>query len=121
MKTTKYTTNPSLIIDYGKTNLPFNNICYIESKFGNYSNIVLTQSKSHLTSFTLKRFCEQLAEIDNFILGGKGLLINLDHLKEIKNENDGLYAQMSNGSKLKLSRRKGRELIENVNFLHLSK
>lgn len=111
MKTTTYSSIPTLIIDYGKTNLPINNICYIESKFGNYSNIVLSQSKSHLTSFTLKRYCEELSSIDSFIQGSKGLLINLNHLKTIRTENDGLYALMSNGSKLKLSRRKGKELV----------
>lgn len=111
MKTSTFQT---LTIDYGKTTFPINRICYIESKFGNYSNIVLTHAGSHLTSFTLKRYCDELSTFDSFIQGSKGLLINLKHLKNIRTENDGLYAVMSNGTKLKLSRRKGKELKEKL-------
>jgi DNA-binding LytR/AlgR family response regulator len=101
-----------LALNYGKKKLRLSNIKYIESVFGNYSKIHLKEGSDYLSSFTLKYYQTQLSSTNSFELGRKGLLINLEHLQSLKEEESAKYAVLKTGETFKLSRRKGKQLLE---------
>ncbi|MCP9767538.1 hypothetical protein EGI22_06415 [Lacihabitans sp. LS3-19] len=113
MKT--YTENlptEKLVYNYGKKAVAFNNIKYIESFAGNYSMIRLNNKGYICSSFTLKHYTSQLEGKCNFFLARKGLLLNLEFIKEIT-EKDGVKSvSLSTGETFKLSRRLGSRLID---------
>lgn len=112
MKTsTNLSGTPFFILNYGKRKLPITDIKYIVGE-GNYSNISITSGKGIMSSFTLRTFTEELNSHENFFSPRKGLLINLNFLKEIIQENGTLFVKMDDGKKHILSRRKGRSLID---------
>lgn len=106
----KYT----LKVNYGKKELPTEKIRYIVSVHGNYSIIHFGDGKEYLSAFTLKHYQQQLTP-EQFQLGRKGLLINLDYLESLaEDEQQTKYAKLTTGETFKLSRRKGKELEEKV-------
>lgn len=101
-----------LVYNYGKKTVAFNNIKYIESFAGNYSMIRLENKGYICSSFTLKHYTSQLEGKCNFYLARKGLLLNLEFIKEIT-EIDGVRTvKLSTGETFRLSRRLGSRLID---------
>lgn len=100
----------SLILNYGREYLPLPDIMYIVGE-SNYSYIITKTNRPKLSSFTLKNFSSKLLTFPNFISPRKGLLINLDFLSTVIQQNNKLYAVMSDGKEHLLSRRKGKCLL----------
>jgi two-component system LytT family response regulator len=100
-----------LVLNYGKKKIATPDIQYIEGE-GNYSHIITSTYGKLFTSFTLKIYCEQLKNEENFFSPRKGLLLNIQFLKEIKQKDGVFYAQMKDGKSHVLSRRKGKAFIQ---------
>jgi two-component system, LytTR family, response regulator len=100
-----------LVLNYGKKKIATPDIQYIEGE-GNYSHIITSTYGKLFTSFTLKIYCEQLKNEENFFSPRKGLLLNIQFLKEIKQKDGVFYAQMKDGKSHALSRRKGKAFME---------
>lgn len=103
-----------LSFNYGKVHISAKNVKYIESVYGNYSLVKFTDRKQIVSAYTLNHYLEMLDISDGFFNIHKGILINLDFLEKIEKRTDGSYALMTDGSNFRMSRRKGRDLI---NFL----
>jgi len=105
---------PCLLLNHGKRMIPSPRIRYIEGE-GNYSNIKIEGGESLTSSFTLKLFSDELKANSDFFSPRKGLLLNLNFLKEVLSKSGTLYARLRTGETLPLSRRKGRALIVFIN------
>lgn len=88
------------------------NIIYINAD-RSYSEIFISNSKKMVVSKSLMDFQELLSDFDFFRIH-KSHLINLEHVKKFI-RTDGGYAEMSNGERIMISRRKKEEFIEVMN------
>lgn len=102
-----------LLLNHGRTQINVNTIRYIEGD-GNYSHIKLVQNQVHTSSFTLKVFTEELIENKVFFSPRKGLLLNLNYLKEVFYNMGVLHAKLHSGEVLPLSRRRGKALLDHL-------
>lgn len=101
-----------LTFNYGKLNVDASSIKYIESIYGNYTIFKFVNRKQLVSSYTLNHYCSILSESNSFFNIRKGVLINLTYMKELDKRDDGTYAIMQDGSEFRLSRRKGKALLE---------
>lgn len=106
---------PCLILNYGKFFLPTDSIACIEGE-GNYSIIQQTDGQKVHSSFTMRVFSDYLLEQQNFFSPRKGLLVNIHELAKVVNEQGNLYAVLRNKQQHILSRRKGRQLLNYLQF-----
>ncbi|RPI19873.1 MAG: DNA-binding response regulator [Ignavibacteriae bacterium] len=81
-----------------------------------YTHIYLSNSKKVTVSKTLKEF-ENILVNDMFFRNHKSHIINLKYFKEFY-YSDGGYAVLTDGTKLEISRRRQKEFIEKVKYLH---
>ncbi|MCR9064601.1 MAG: LytTR family transcriptional regulator DNA-binding domain-containing protein [Cytophagales bacterium] len=110
MKTSTTTTN-SIIFDYGKKTVPFDQIAYFKSEFGNYTKVHLQEDKDFLTAFTLKHYAQKLEDVDSFITPRKGVIVNKTYVKKLDNNADGVYVILNSGERFKVSRRRTEEMV----------
>ncbi|MBI3501588.1 MAG: response regulator transcription factor [Bacteroidetes bacterium] len=78
----------------------------------NYTNVFLSNGKKLLVSGTLKQYEDLLPEKD-FVRVHHSNLINMAHMVRFMKE-DGGYAEMSDGSKVEVSRRKRDDLLQRL-------
>lgn len=78
----------------------------------NYTNVYLNNGKKFLVSGTLKHYEELLPE-KYFIRVHHAHLINMNHMTRFLKENGG-YAEMSDGSKVEVSRRKKDDFMKRL-------
>lgn len=102
-----------LLLNHGRTQIHVDAIRYIEGD-GNYSHIKMVQNRAYTSSFTLKIFTEELEDSEVFFSPRKGLLLNLNFLKEVFYKSSVLHARLHSGEVLPLSRRRGRALLEHL-------
>jgi DNA-binding LytR/AlgR family response regulator len=113
MKTSTFSKNhQSLSFNYGKLSVQASSIKYAESIYGNYTILKFANRKQILSSYTLNHYSSILKGSESFFNIRKGVLINLSFMKELDKRTDGTYAIMQDGSEFRLSRRKGKALIE---------
>ena len=84
-------------------------VLYLEGD-DNYTSFFLSKQKKLIVSRTLKEYEILLSDLGFFRIH-KSSIINLMHLKNIRNEN-GLDVVMSDGRTLSVSRRRSSELME---------
>lgn len=104
----------SLSFNYGKLNIHASSIKYIESIYGNYTVFKFVNRKQLVSSYTLNHYSEMLADSEFFFNIRKGVLINVSFMKELDKRNDGTYAVMQDGSEFRISRRKGKALLNYI-------
>lgn len=80
-----------------------------------YTNFFLTDGKTILVSKTLKEN-EELLSDHNFIRPHKSHLVNVKYIKGFL-RNDGGYIEMTDGSKVPVSRRKREKIIEIITHI----
>ncbi|UBM58588.1 LytTR family transcriptional regulator [Marinilongibacter aquaticus] len=100
-----------LLLAYGKIRVPVSSIAMIRGD-GNYSKIYQTNGKEFLSSFTLGLFVRFLNPCRQFFLVNKGLVLNMDHVGRIVKKDCGLFAEMRNGERHPLSRRRSRKVLD---------
>lgn len=102
-----------LIIKYSGElkKVQFNEILFIE-KYKDHTILHLCKDKSIQVSQPLKSFVNELN--DSFVIINRSMVINLYHLIEIEN----IFAVMSNGVKLEISRRK-RGIVKETLFKYV--
>ncbi len=110
MKTNTNSFN-SITFDYGKKTVPFEQITYFKSEFGNYTKVYMQENRNFLSSFTLKYYSEKLDEVDTFIIPRKGLMINKAFVKTVDQDEQGVYVVMKSGERFKVSRRRRDEIV----------
>lgn len=104
-----------ILMNYGKYALPTNSIVYIEGE-GNYSVIEQINGKKVHSSFTMRVFSDYLKKQGNFFSPRKGLLLNVHEIAKVENKQGYLYAVLKNKQRHILSRRKGKQLLEYLQF-----
>ena len=109
---TNFTSSNSITFDYGKKTVPFEEITYFKSEFGNYTKVFMQENRNFLSSFTLKYYTDKLDEIDTFIVPRKGLMVNKAYVKMVDQSNDGVFVVMENGERFKVSRRRKEEIVK---------
>ncbi|MFH2096904.1 MAG: LytTR family DNA-binding domain-containing protein [Bacteroidota bacterium] len=106
------TKNPSRLAiptSDGTEYLGIKNIIRLEAD-RSYTMIFMNDGKRHMVSKSLSEFEDLLSENDFFRIH-KSHIVNLDHVKKhIKH--DGGYAEMTDGSKIMISRRRKDEFIK---------
>ncbi len=116
MKNATITPDQQLIyFNYGKLSVRVSSIKYAESIFGNYTLLNFVNRKQLLSSYTLGHFSTLLDQNKSFFIIRKGTLINLSFLKSAERRSDGLYAIMQDGSAFRVSRRKGKTVLDFLN------
>lgn len=102
---------PSISFNYGKLNVRVSSIKYAESIYGNYTLLKFVNRDQILSSYTLNHYSSILEQLDSFFTVRKGTLINLTFLKSVERRTDGLFAIMQDGSEFRVSRRKGKAIL----------
>jgi DNA-binding LytR/AlgR family response regulator len=98
---TNLTSANTITFDYGKKTVPFEQITYFKSEFGNYTKVHMQENKNYLSSFTLKYYSAKLDDLDLFIVPRKGLLINRTFIKTIDQSPKGIFLVMKTGERFK--------------------
>lgn len=112
MKTTTTSLNqPSISFNYGKLNVRVSSIKYAESIYGNYTLLKFVNRDQILSSYTLNHYASILEHLDSFFTVRKGALINLSFLKSVERRTGGLFVIMQDGSEFRVSRRKGKAIL----------
>ncbi len=106
---------PCILMNYGKFALPTNSIACIEGE-GNYSVIQQIDGKKVHSSFTMRVFSDYLQRQGHFFSPRKGLLLNIHEIQKIEYKKGSLFAILKNKQRHLLSRRKGRQLINYLQF-----
>lgn len=106
---------PCILMNYGKFSLPTNSIACIEGE-GNYSVIQQTDGQKVHSAFTMRVFSDYLLGQQNFFSPRKGLLVNIHELVKVVNKGGSLYAVLKNKQRHILSRRKGKQLLNYLQF-----
>lgn len=114
--TTSSSNQPFLSFNYGKVNVQASSIKYAESVFGNYTILKFSNRKQILSSYTLNHYSSLLQKSNSFFNVRKGVLINLSFMKIAEKRPDGVYAIMKDGSEFRVSRRKGKALMQLIDF-----
>ena len=80
---------------------------------GSYTTVCLADGKRIMVSRNIKEY-EQLLSSNNFFRCHISHLVNLQHVKSFSRR-DGYYAEMSDGKKITIARRKKEEFISRMN------
>lgn len=111
MESTNYEASEKYLrFDYGKQEVNTESIKYIESVFGNYTNIQFDNKKPYCSAFTLKHYKEKLCNTE-FVQIRKGLLVNSKFLVKIEKVKGQNWVELKTGEKFKVSRRCGKLLF----------
>lgn len=106
------TPRTTLSFNYGKKAVALHTIQYLASKYGNYTAIRVTGQKEIFSSFTLKYYVIQLADIQFFYVIRKGMMINLHFVQSVQAENRQGVVRMKNGEVFRVSRRRIKDLVD---------
>lgn len=102
---------PFISFNYGKLNIRASSIKYAESIYGNYTLLKFANREQILSSYTLNHYSSILEQLDSFFIVRKGTLINLSFMKSAEKRTNGVFVIMQDGSEFRVSRRKGKEVL----------
>lgn len=94
-----------LWFNHRKKSVFLEEVVYLKS-FENYTRFYLKSGQNFLTSFTMKKYEQQLTNKGGFTRIHRGTLLNLKYLLGFEKTNDGHQACLSTGEKIGISRRK---------------
>ena len=109
-KTERVAQNLFMPTSKGREAIEPEDIIYLEAKV-NYT-IFHTTRKKIMTSFHLKFFDHALRDNPSFLRINRSYLVNINFLKSLDWANENKEAWLTDGTKLRISRRKAKELRE---------
>ncbi len=115
---TSTVTESHIIFDYGKKKIPFEQITYFKSEFGNYTKVCLKERKGFLSAFTLKHYSQKLSDKATFMVPRKGLIVNKAHVKGLDQNKGSVYIELLSGEKFKVSRRRTESVLREFTVLN---
>jgi two-component system LytT family response regulator len=92
--------------------IELNTICFMKAD-GAYTNLILTDGSSILSSRSMKYFEQTLAELSNFIRCHKSFIVNMNHVTEYI-KTDGGSLKVNRNHEIAVSSDKIQEILEKL-------